>query len=185
MFVRSGGLGPKLRLALAERNSADVRVLDVLASPLCAPLPAGRVNALPAPPETPFRRLAGWEPAHPGSPRAQSHDGPVDCSRRKAVNRIGHLLCYPHNGQLADGTVLTTWYSNLSGKFYIVLLRYPLKTSGPGADQPPGMRDLIAGSECRNPCPTDPVSALYPHFPEPFGDGLRPRRFRLKAELQA
>ena len=32
--------------------------------------------------------------------------------------------CCPNSGQLADGTVLTTWYSNLFGKFYIALLRY-------------------------------------------------------------
>jgi hypothetical protein len=32
--------------------------------------------------------------------------------------------CYPNSGQLADGTILTTWYSNLFAKFYITVLRF-------------------------------------------------------------
>ena len=32
--------------------------------------------------------------------------------------------CYPTSGQLPDGTLLTTWYSNLFGKFYIAVLRW-------------------------------------------------------------
>ncbi len=32
--------------------------------------------------------------------------------------------CYPNSGQLSDGTILTTWYSNLFAKFYIAVLRY-------------------------------------------------------------
>lgn len=32
--------------------------------------------------------------------------------------------CYPTSGQLADGTILTTWYGNLFGRFYVALLRY-------------------------------------------------------------
>ena len=32
--------------------------------------------------------------------------------------------CYPNSGQLLDGTILTTWYSNLFGKFYVTVLRY-------------------------------------------------------------
>ena len=32
--------------------------------------------------------------------------------------------CYPNSGQLADGTILTTWYSNLFGKFYIAVFHY-------------------------------------------------------------
>jgi len=32
--------------------------------------------------------------------------------------------CYPTSGQLADGALLTTWYSNLFGKFYIAVLRW-------------------------------------------------------------
>jgi hypothetical protein len=31
---------------------------------------------------------------------------------------------YPTSGQLADGTLITTWYANLFGKFYIATLRY-------------------------------------------------------------
>lgn len=31
--------------------------------------------------------------------------------------------CYPTTAELADGTVLTTWYSNLFGKFYIAVFR--------------------------------------------------------------
>ena len=27
--------------------------------------------------------------------------------------------CYPNTGQMADGTLITTWYTNLFGKFYI------------------------------------------------------------------
>ena len=32
--------------------------------------------------------------------------------------------CYPTTGQLPDGTLLTTWYSNLFAKFYVSVLRY-------------------------------------------------------------
>jgi sialidase-1 len=32
--------------------------------------------------------------------------------------------CYPTSGQLPDGTVLTVWYGNLFGKFYLKGLRY-------------------------------------------------------------
>jgi len=32
--------------------------------------------------------------------------------------------CYPTTGQLPDGTLLTTWYSNLFGKFFIAVLRW-------------------------------------------------------------
>ena len=31
---------------------------------------------------------------------------------------------YPTSGQLADGTLLTTWYANLFGKFYVAVKRY-------------------------------------------------------------
>lgn len=31
---------------------------------------------------------------------------------------------YPTSGQLPDGTILTTWYSNLFGKFFIAVLRH-------------------------------------------------------------
>jgi len=27
--------------------------------------------------------------------------------------------CYPNSGQLADGTIITTWYANLFGKFFL------------------------------------------------------------------
>ena len=32
--------------------------------------------------------------------------------------------CYPTSAQIADGTILTTWYANLFGKFFIPVLRY-------------------------------------------------------------
>ncbi|NQU11211.1 exo-alpha-sialidase [bacterium] len=32
--------------------------------------------------------------------------------------------CYPTSGQLADGTLITVWYANLFGKFYLAALRY-------------------------------------------------------------
>ena len=32
--------------------------------------------------------------------------------------------CYPTSAQLADGTILTTWYANLFGKFYVAVKRY-------------------------------------------------------------
>ncbi|MCE9589598.1 MAG: glycoside hydrolase [Planctomycetes bacterium] len=32
--------------------------------------------------------------------------------------------CYPTSGQLADGTIITTWYANVLGKFYLGTLRY-------------------------------------------------------------
>lgn len=31
---------------------------------------------------------------------------------------------YPTTGQLADGTLITTWYANMFGKFYLATLRY-------------------------------------------------------------
>jgi len=31
---------------------------------------------------------------------------------------------YPTSGQLPDDTILTTWYGNLFGKFYVAVLRY-------------------------------------------------------------
>jgi len=32
--------------------------------------------------------------------------------------------CYPTSGQLPDGTLLTTWYANLFGKYFIAVLRW-------------------------------------------------------------
>jgi hypothetical protein len=32
--------------------------------------------------------------------------------------------CYPNSGQMADGTLITTWYANLFGKFYIPVMIY-------------------------------------------------------------
>ena len=32
--------------------------------------------------------------------------------------------CYPNSGQLPDGTIVTVWYANLFGKFFIPALRW-------------------------------------------------------------
>lgn len=32
--------------------------------------------------------------------------------------------CYPTSGQLPDGTIVTTWYANLFGRFYVAAMRY-------------------------------------------------------------
>lgn len=32
--------------------------------------------------------------------------------------------CYPNSGQLADGTIITTWYANLFGKFFLPAFRW-------------------------------------------------------------
>ena len=44
---------------------------------------------------------------------------------RLLTNDIQNVdACYPTSGQLADGTILTTWYANLFGKFYVATLRF-------------------------------------------------------------
>ena len=48
----------------------------------------------------------------------------TDAASNRRCERERVDACYPNSGQLADGTVLTTWYSNLFGKFYLALLRY-------------------------------------------------------------
>ncbi len=32
--------------------------------------------------------------------------------------------CYPNSGQMADGTIITVWYANLFGKFFVPALLY-------------------------------------------------------------
>ena len=48
----------------------------------------------------------------------------TDNTRILAMDLQNVDSCYPNSGQLADGTILTTWYSNLFSKFYIAVLRY-------------------------------------------------------------
>ncbi|HVF10715.1 MAG TPA: sialidase family protein [Abditibacteriaceae bacterium] len=45
---------------------------------------------------------------------------------RIVTNDIPNLdACYPNSAQLADGTIITVWYANLFGKFFIAALRWP------------------------------------------------------------
>ena len=37
---------------------------------------------------------------------------------------IGFDACYPNSGQLPDGVILTTWYANMFGKFFVAVKRY-------------------------------------------------------------
>src|SRR5690606_24995057 len=48
----------------------------------------------------------------------------TDRTRIVACDLPNDDSCYPTSGQLADGTILTTWYGNLFGKFYIAVMRY-------------------------------------------------------------
>jgi hypothetical protein len=42
----------------------------------------------------------------------------------------GDDSCYPTSAQLEDGTIVTTWYMNLFGRFAIMLARYGVKDLG-------------------------------------------------------
>lgn len=66
---------------------------------------------------------------HPGSIYVTTSDDEgkswnTDRTRIVTMDIQNFDSCYPNTGQLADGTLLTTWYANLFGKFYIALLRY-------------------------------------------------------------
>ena len=37
---------------------------------------------------------------------------------------VNYDSCYPNTGQMADGTLITVWYANLFGKFFIPALRW-------------------------------------------------------------
>lgn len=56
-----------------------------------------------------------------------SHDNgrtwDTDRTRVVACDIQNFDSCYPNSAQLTDGTILTTWYSNLFGKFYIAVFR--------------------------------------------------------------
>jgi hypothetical protein len=68
--------------------------------------------------------------AYPGSiyatvSRDDGETWDVSATRVIADDLANFDSCYPTSGQLADGTIITTWYQNLFGKFFIAALRYP------------------------------------------------------------
>jgi len=67
--------------------------------------------------------------AYPGSIYVTiSHDEgrtwDTDHTRLITHDLANYDSTYPTSGQLPDGTILTTWYGNLFGKFYVAVLRY-------------------------------------------------------------
>ena len=69
--------------------------------------------------------------AYPGSIYVTVSDDngrtwPVENTRIIANDVVGYDSCYPTTGQLADGTLITTWYANVLGKFFLSTLKYSL-----------------------------------------------------------
>jgi len=48
-------------------------------------------------------------------------------TRILANDIINYDSCYPNSGQLADGTVVTVWYANRFGRFYVTAALYRLE----------------------------------------------------------
>jgi hypothetical protein len=65
--------------------------------------------------------------AYPGSiyVTTSSDEGATWNASRVITNDLQNWdTSYPTSGQLADGTIITTWYANLFGKFFVAALRY-------------------------------------------------------------
>lgn len=67
--------------------------------------------------------------AYPGSIFVTvSADGgrswPLENTRVVANDIIGYDSCYPTTCQLSDGALITAWYANLLGKFFLATLKY-------------------------------------------------------------
>jgi len=54
----------------------------------------------------------------------QGRSWPAEYTRIIANDIIGYDATYPTSGQMADGTIITTWYASLFGKFYLATLTY-------------------------------------------------------------
>jgi hypothetical protein len=48
----------------------------------------------------------------------------TDNTRIVTNDLVNNDTTYPTTAQLADGTLVTTWYANLFGKFFVAVKRY-------------------------------------------------------------